>query len=188
MLKQYGITKLGHEGYDMLVLSTYRKKDYVVSPSKSNKDLRPQNSDLSLWINVHPASWPQETGWKVGEAKGQSKCVNMAEKEGHKTSKDDRWVDGVSAFSLSHKKSRIGFVQGIELRKFYWLEAWNKLYGRSGDRKPFWACTCWMWDPGSVWPHCPIVGSWDHGHISPLCEVGFKNHDSHYVGPSSLWP
>ena len=43
----------------------------------------------------------------------------MAEKEGHKTSKDDRWVDGVSAFSLPHKKSKTGFIQGLELRKYY---------------------------------------------------------------------
>ena len=45
--------------------------------------------------------------------------LNMAKKEGHKTSKDNRWVDGVSVFSLPHKKSRTGFVQGIKLRKFY---------------------------------------------------------------------
>ena len=115
----------------------------------------------------------------------------MAKEEGHKTSKDDRWMDGVSVLSLPHKKSRTGFLQGIKLRKFYidWKGETNCTAGlvieSLFELLPVGCGTPALWDPTA---RLQEILSWDHVRISPLCEVGFKNHDSLNVGPSSFGP
>ena len=115
----------------------------------------------------------------------------MAKKEGHKTSKDDRWMDGVSVLSLPHKKSRTGSLQGFMQRKFYtdWRGETNCTAGQVIESLfelvPVGCGTPAVWDPTA---QLQEISSWDHGLILPLCEVGFGNHYSLNVGPSSLGP
>ena len=102
----------------------------------------------------------------------------MAIKEGRKTSKDDRWVDRVFVLSLAHEKSRTGFVQGIKLRDFYidWKGETNCTAGLGIESHfeliPVGCGTPAVWDPTA---QLQEILSWDHGHISPLYGVGFKN-------------
>ena len=117
-------------------------------------------------------------GWR---SIGQSTCRNMAKKEGHKTSKDDRCMDGVSVFSLPHKKSKTGFVQCIKLRKFY-IDRKGETNCTTGlvieslfELVPVGCGNPAVWEPTA---QLQEILSWDHGHISPLCGVCFKNHDS----------
>ena len=42
-----------------------------------------------------------------------------------------------------------------------------------------------VWDPTA---RLQEILSWDHGHISLLCKVGFKNHDPINVDPSGFGP